>query len=106
ERCEERLAGNHVDVEARLLVVPVFVGVGALGSVSLRDAVLIGSQLRDRFWVFPVGRHSRSSFLFCIENRHGWATVQSPPAIETMPGGSPLEVFNLRGRFTCPGRRV
>src|SRR5262245_28879029 len=64
EGCEERLAGNHVDVEARLLVVPVFVGEGALGSVSLRDAVLLGRQLRERFWVFPVGRHSRNSFLF------------------------------------------
>ena len=42
EGCEERLAGNHVDVEARLLVVPVFVGEGALGPVSLRDAVLLG----------------------------------------------------------------
>src|SRR5215471_17989689 len=42
EGCEERLAGNHVDVEARLLVVPVFVGVRALGPVSLRDAVLLG----------------------------------------------------------------
>src|SRR3954451_14366178 len=82
--CKERLAGNHVDVEARFLVVPVFVGEGALGSVSLRDAVLLGSQLRYRFWVFPVGRHSRSSFLLCIEDRHGWATFQSPPAIETM----------------------
>ena len=27
-RSEERLAGNHVDVETRLLVVPVFVGEG------------------------------------------------------------------------------
>jgi hypothetical protein len=66
EGCEERLAGNHVDVEARLLVVPVFVGEGALGPVSLRDAVPLGSQFRDRFGVFPVGRHSRCSFLFCI----------------------------------------
>src|SRR5262249_16015195 len=28
------------------------------------------SQRRDRFGVFPVGRHSRYSFLFCIEDRH------------------------------------
>jgi len=35
--------------------------------------------------------------LFCIEDRHGWATVQSPPAIETMPGGSTLEVFQSAG---------
>src|SRR5262249_10079889 len=70
EGCEKRLAGNHVDVEARLFVVPVFVGEGALGPVSLRDAVLLGSQLRDRFWGFTVDRHSRSSFLFCIEDRH------------------------------------
>src|SRR5215470_18416456 len=81
---------------AKPLVVPVFVGEGALGSVSLRDAVLLGCQLRDRFRVFPVGRHSRSSFLFCIEDRHGWATVQSPPAIETMPG-STLKVFQSAG---------
>src|SRR4051812_35474970 len=69
EGCEERLAGNHVDVEAGLLVVPVFVGEGALGSVSLRDTVLLGSQPRDRFWVFPVSRHRGTSFLFCIEGR-------------------------------------
>ena len=35
-------AGNHVDVEARLLVVPVFVGEGALSPVGLCDAVLLG----------------------------------------------------------------
>src|SRR5205807_763062 len=37
EGCEERLAGNHVDVEARLLVVPVFVGEGALGPAPPRQ---------------------------------------------------------------------
>jgi hypothetical protein len=51
ERCEERPAGSDVDVEARLLVVPVFVGEGKLGPVGLRDAVLLGSQLPDRFGV-------------------------------------------------------
>jgi hypothetical protein len=43
EGCEERFAENHVDVEARLLVVPVLIGEGALGCVSLRDAVLLRS---------------------------------------------------------------
>ncbi len=42
ERCEERLAGNDVDVEARLLVVPVFVGEGELGPVSLRTRYCSG----------------------------------------------------------------
>src|SRR5437762_7029129 len=70
EGCEERLAGNDVDVKARLLVVPVFVGERALGPVSLRDAVLLGRQLRDRLGVFAVGRHSRYSFLFSIEDGH------------------------------------
>src|SRR5436305_13002475 len=83
---EERLAGNHIDVEARLLVVPVFVGERALGPGSLRDAVLLGSQLRDRFGVFPVARHSPYSFFrFSIEDRHRGSIVQSLPAIETMP---------------------
>ena len=58
------------DVEARFLVVPVFVGERTLGPVSLRDAVLLGSQLRDHFGVFPVGRHLRYSSLFCIEHSH------------------------------------
>src|SRR4051794_32941693 len=100
EGCEERLAGNHVDVEARLLVVPVFVGEGALGPVSLRDAVLLRSQLRDRFGVFPVGRHSRYSFSFCIEARH------------RMPLGAPgrrVESIIWRGRERLapgPARRT
>src|SRR3954466_1226917 len=69
ERCEERLARNDIDVEARLLAIPVFVSKGALGPVSLRDAVLLGCQLRERFGGFPVGRH-RGTPLLSIEDRH------------------------------------
>src|SRR2546423_10404597 len=71
-----------------------------LGPVSLSYAVLLGSQLRDRFGVFPVGWHSRCSLLCCIEDRTGSSTVQSPPAIETMPRGSTLEI----GRASCRER--
>src|SRR3954462_8133576 len=88
EGCEERLAGNHVDIETRLLVVPVFVGEGALGPVSLRDAVLLGSQLRDRFGIFRVGRHSRYSFLFCIEDRHR-AALGAPGRRVEVPAARP-----------------
>ena len=44
ERREERLTRNDVDVNARLLVVPVFVTKSRLGTVVLRDLVLDGGQ--------------------------------------------------------------
>src|SRR6516162_11570375 len=94
---EERLAGNHVDVEARLLVVPVFIGEGALGPVSLGDAVLLGSQLRDRFGVFPVGRHSRYSCLFSIEDRHRVVDRPITSGYRNNPSGSTSEVFRSAG---------
>ncbi|MET4534835.1 hypothetical protein ABIB84_004748 [Bradyrhizobium sp. JR1.1] len=39
---------------------------GALDPISLRLAILLGSQLRDRFGVVPVGRHSPYSVVCYI----------------------------------------
>src|SRR5262249_15840406 len=46
ERAEERLAGDDVDVDARLMVVPVLVLERALRALVLRHVVLERRQLR------------------------------------------------------------
>ncbi|MGK7062836.1 hypothetical protein AB4853_40980 [Bradyrhizobium sp. 1050_B9_N1_2] len=43
---------------------------GALDPISLRLAILLGSQLRDRFGGVPVGRHSPYSVLCYIEDMY------------------------------------
>jgi len=43
---------------------------GALDPISLRLAILLGSQLRDRFRVIPVGRHSPYSVVCYIEDMY------------------------------------
>src|SRR6266498_3490672 len=45
ERREERLARDDIQIDARPVVVPVFVREGALGPLLLRDVVLEGRQL-------------------------------------------------------------
>jgi len=66
-------------------------------SVSLGDAVLLGSQLRDRFGVFPVGRHSRYSCLFSIEDRHRVVDRPITSGYRNNPSGSTSEVFRSAG---------
>jgi hypothetical protein len=53
ERREERLAANRVDVEARLLIVPVSVCAEVLGPVGLGDAILLGIELETASGFFP-----------------------------------------------------
>jgi hypothetical protein len=43
---------------------------GALDPISLRLTILLGSQLRDRFGVVPVGRHSPYSVVCYIEDMY------------------------------------
>ena len=56
-RREQRFARHDVDIDARLAVVEVLAGSGALGAVTLRDLVLLGSELGDRFWGLAVDIH-------------------------------------------------
>src|SRR5690606_31183016 len=44
ERAEQRFAGHHVDVNARLLVVPVGIAERRLGAALLGDVELLGRE--------------------------------------------------------------
>src|ERR1700692_3050887 len=57
ERSKERLAGDNVHVDARLLVVPIRVIEGPLRRVPLRHAILLGRKAGNRFGIFVVFRH-------------------------------------------------
>src|SRR5690242_17703190 len=45
ERTEQRTSGNHVDVNARAMIVPVGVAERRFGAALLRDVELIGVEL-------------------------------------------------------------
>ena len=47
-RCEKRLSGHDIDVDARFFVIVVFTGEGSLRAVFLGDPALLGGQAVDR----------------------------------------------------------
>ena len=53
-RGKQRLTRDHIDVDTRFLVVPVFVLKRTLGAVTLRDAILFRGQIRNCFGVLDV----------------------------------------------------
>jgi hypothetical protein len=68
DRREQRLAGNHVDVDAGLVVVPVLAGERPFGAVLLGHVVLLGRQRVDRCGVLSA--HARSGVV-AVFARHG-----------------------------------
>src|SRR5512144_344899 len=56
-RSEQRLAGNHIDVDAGLLVVQVLASSLWFGRALLRDAILLAGKPVNRVRVFAVGSH-------------------------------------------------
>src|SRR5262245_49907644 len=57
-RCEQRLAGHDIDVDARFLVIQIFSGSGGFGAVLLRYLILLGRELSNCVVVFAELLHS------------------------------------------------
>src|SRR5262245_51644445 len=60
-RCEQRLAGHDIDIDARFLVIQIFPGSGGLGAVFLRYVILLGRELLNRVVVL-AGAHLFSPY--------------------------------------------
>src|SRR6202453_911402 len=91
DRGEQRLAGDYVDVDAGLLVVPVLVPERRLGALPLGDPVLFRGQLGDGLGVLAVVlRHVRSftgSVARWVRARGAPpATARRSPVFRRVPG--------------------
>src|SRR5687768_8418103 len=74
-RREQRLAADHAEVHAVLLVAVVLAGEGALSALLLRHVILLGRQARPKFLVARL-RHA--------------ATIPKRGRIPLMRGGMPF----------------
>src|SRR5262249_57175468 len=74
ERSEQRFTRDHVDVDARLVVVEVFAGEGSLGAALLGDVVLLGAQRADRGRILVVVVQHRCSWW----GGRGWCRAGMP----------------------------
>src|SRR5262245_20019073 len=65
--CEQRLAGDNIDVDTRFLIIQIFPASGGLRAVLLRYAILLLREHCDGVRVLPESSH----FFFLVSNVYG-----------------------------------
>src|ERR1700722_17512736 len=85
DRCEQRLTGHDVDVDAGLLVVPELVLERRLGALLLGDPVLLRRQPLDGLGVLAVVVRHVSSF---AGGAARWVRAHAAPVCNRPPGAA------------------